>query len=108
VQLLHDFRLLRRLRKVHQLFETSDELFELMCRIEGELKVHSFFMMDENFLLHRTRGPRGAKKGDWLQGIPTNHPRSLSAEIGMRLRASSTPSVSRAPQSRNKVTPVTA
>jgi radical SAM superfamily enzyme YgiQ (UPF0313 family) len=36
-------------------YETGDELFEVMCRIEAELKVHSFFVMDENFLLHRTR-----------------------------------------------------
>jgi hypothetical protein len=36
-------------------YETGDELFEVMCGIESELKVHSFFVMDENFLLHRTR-----------------------------------------------------
>ena len=36
-------------------YETSDELFEVMCGIESELKVHSFFVMDENFLLHRAR-----------------------------------------------------
>ena len=36
-------------------YETGDELFEVMCRIEAELEVHSFFVMDENFLLHRTR-----------------------------------------------------
>jgi radical SAM superfamily enzyme YgiQ (UPF0313 family) len=36
-------------------YETGDELFEVMCRIESELKVHSFFVMDENFLLHRAR-----------------------------------------------------
>ncbi|HMD16704.1 MAG TPA: radical SAM protein [Terriglobales bacterium] len=39
-------------------YETGDELFEVMCRIEAELKVHSFFVMDENFLLHRTRAMR--------------------------------------------------
>ena len=39
-------------------FETGDELFDAMCRIESELKVHSFFVMDENFLLHRTRAMR--------------------------------------------------
>ena len=27
-----------------------------MSQIEAELKVQSFFVMDENFLLHRTRG----------------------------------------------------
>ncbi|MGC2707620.1 MAG: cobalamin-dependent protein [Candidatus Sulfotelmatobacter sp.] len=36
-------------------YETGDELFEVMCRIESELKVQSFFVMDENFLLHRAR-----------------------------------------------------
>jgi radical SAM superfamily enzyme YgiQ (UPF0313 family) len=36
-------------------YETGDELFEVMCGVEAALKVHSFFMMDENFLLHRTR-----------------------------------------------------
>ncbi len=39
-------------------YETGDELFEVMCGIEAELKVHSFFVMDENFLLHRTRAMR--------------------------------------------------
>jgi radical SAM superfamily enzyme YgiQ (UPF0313 family) len=39
-------------------FESGDELFEVMCRIEAELKVHSFFVMDENFLLHRARAMR--------------------------------------------------
>ncbi|MGC2830310.1 MAG: cobalamin-dependent protein [Candidatus Acidiferrum sp.] len=36
-------------------YETGDELFDVMCRIESELKVNSFFVMDENFLLHRAR-----------------------------------------------------
>lgn len=36
-------------------FETGDELFEVMQKMERELKVHSFFVMDENFLLHRNR-----------------------------------------------------
>ena len=39
-------------------YETGDELFEVMCQIEFELKVHSFFVMDENFLLYRTRALR--------------------------------------------------
>ena len=39
-------------------FETGDELFEVMSRMEDELKVHSFFVMDENFLLHRERAMR--------------------------------------------------
>jgi len=39
-------------------YESGDELFDVMCRIEAELKVHSFFVMDENFLLHRARAMR--------------------------------------------------
>ena len=39
-------------------YETGDELFDVMCRIESELKVHSFFVMDETLLLHRTRAMR--------------------------------------------------
>jgi radical SAM superfamily enzyme YgiQ (UPF0313 family) len=39
-------------------FETGDELFEVMCQMEAELKVSSFFVMDENFLLHRARAMR--------------------------------------------------
>jgi hypothetical protein len=36
-------------------YETGDELFEVMSHMEDELKVKSFFAMDENFLLHRER-----------------------------------------------------
>jgi radical SAM superfamily enzyme YgiQ (UPF0313 family) len=39
-------------------FETGDELFEVMAEMEEKLKVHSFFVMDENFLLHRERAMR--------------------------------------------------
>jgi len=39
-------------------FESGDDLFEVMSRMEDELKVHSFFVMDENFLLHRERAMR--------------------------------------------------
>jgi radical SAM superfamily enzyme YgiQ (UPF0313 family) len=39
-------------------FDTGDELFEVMNRVENELKVNSFFVMDENFLLHRHRTMR--------------------------------------------------
>jgi radical SAM superfamily enzyme YgiQ (UPF0313 family) len=39
-------------------FETGDELFAVMSRMEEELKVSSFFVMDENFLLHRERAMR--------------------------------------------------
>jgi radical SAM superfamily enzyme YgiQ (UPF0313 family) len=36
-------------------FETGAELFDVMERMETSLKVQTFFMMDENFLLHRER-----------------------------------------------------
>jgi radical SAM superfamily enzyme YgiQ (UPF0313 family) len=36
-------------------FETGQELFQVMSRLEASLKVHTFFVMDENFLLHRER-----------------------------------------------------
>jgi radical SAM superfamily enzyme YgiQ (UPF0313 family) len=36
-------------------YATGDELFEVMSRIESTLKVRSFFVLDENFLLHRKR-----------------------------------------------------
>jgi radical SAM superfamily enzyme YgiQ (UPF0313 family) len=36
-------------------FETGDELFDVMQQMETRLGVHSFFVMDENFLLHRKR-----------------------------------------------------
>jgi hypothetical protein len=39
-------------------YETGDELFTVMRRIESKLKVRSFFVMDENFLFHRQRALR--------------------------------------------------
>jgi Radical SAM superfamily/B12 binding domain len=39
-------------------YETGDELFEVMQDLERNLKINSFFIMDENFLLHRKRALR--------------------------------------------------
>jgi radical SAM superfamily enzyme YgiQ (UPF0313 family) len=39
-------------------YETGDELFNVMCDIEKTLKVRSFFVLDENFLLHKKRALR--------------------------------------------------
>jgi len=39
-------------------FETGDELFDVMCHAEASLGVQTFFVMDENFLLHRERAMR--------------------------------------------------
>ena len=39
-------------------YETGDELFDIMCQLEQTMQVQSFFVMDENFLLHRKRALR--------------------------------------------------
>ena len=39
-------------------YQTGDELYHVMEQMEREMRVHSFFMMDENFLLHRKRALR--------------------------------------------------
>lgn len=39
-------------------YKSGDELFEIMCGLERDLRVRSFFVMDENFLLHRKRALR--------------------------------------------------
>ena len=39
-------------------YETGDDLYTVMCDIEKNLKVSSFFIMDENFLLQRGRALR--------------------------------------------------
>lgn len=36
-------------------YATGKELFHIMCQLEQEMGVRSFFMMDENFLAHRKR-----------------------------------------------------
>ena len=39
-------------------YRTGDELFHVMCQMERQMGVCSFFMMDENFLFHRKRALR--------------------------------------------------
>ena len=39
-------------------FNTGDELYEVMAGLERKLKVKSFFVMDENFLLQKPRAMR--------------------------------------------------
>jgi radical SAM superfamily enzyme YgiQ (UPF0313 family) len=39
-------------------YPTGEALFAVMCRLARELKVASFFVLDENFLLHRKRALR--------------------------------------------------
>ncbi len=43
-------------------YDTGDELYDVMCRLESEMNVQSFFVMDENFLLYRTRAMRLLEK----------------------------------------------
>jgi radical SAM superfamily enzyme YgiQ (UPF0313 family) len=39
-------------------YQTGDELFDVMCQMEKQMHVRSFFVMDENFLFHRKRALR--------------------------------------------------
>lgn len=39
-------------------YETGDALFDVMHQIEQRIGIHSFFVLDENFLLHRKRALR--------------------------------------------------
>ncbi|HOM16251.1 MAG TPA: cobalamin-dependent protein [Thermoguttaceae bacterium] len=39
-------------------YETGDELFDIMDQLARSMQVRSFFVMDENFLLHRRRALR--------------------------------------------------
>src|SRR5690606_15916345 len=39
-------------------YQTGDELFEVMVGLERDMRVRSFFVADENFLLHRKRALR--------------------------------------------------
>jgi len=39
-------------------YQTGDELFDVMLQLEKAMRVRSFFVMDENFLLHRKRALR--------------------------------------------------
>src|ERR1043165_9230957 len=39
-------------------YDSGDELYRVMAEAESALGVSTFFMMDENFLLHRTRALR--------------------------------------------------
>ncbi len=41
--------------KFKNFFESGEELYGVMANLEEKLKVNSFFILDENFLLHRKR-----------------------------------------------------
>ena len=55
-------------------YETGDALFSIMCDIETKLNVSSFFVLDENFLLHRKRALR-------LLELMTSHQKSWSLYV---------------------------
>lgn len=44
--------------KAIHFYPGGDELFQVMCDLERDQKARSFFVMDENFLLHRKRALR--------------------------------------------------
>lgn len=52
-------------------YETGDELFAIINQLEERLKTQSFFVLDENFLLHRKRALR-------LLKLMQNHEKSWS------------------------------
>ena len=39
-------------------YDSGDQLFDIMCQLETSIDIQSFFVMDENFLLHRKRALR--------------------------------------------------
>lgn len=41
--------------KSNVFYDTGAELFDVLCGLERETQARSFFIMDENFLLHRSR-----------------------------------------------------
>jgi hypothetical protein len=55
-------------------YETGDELFQIMCRLAEKLKIRSFGVMDENFLLHRKRALR-------LLELMENHDKSWTLSV---------------------------
>ncbi len=55
-------------------YETGEELFSVMCRLEEALSVRSFFVLDENFLLHRRRALR-------LLELMEEHGKSWSLDV---------------------------
>jgi hypothetical protein len=44
--------------KFENFYAGGDELFDIMCQLEAQMSVQSFFVADENFLLHRRRALR--------------------------------------------------
>jgi radical SAM superfamily enzyme YgiQ (UPF0313 family) len=55
-------------------YQSGDELFDIMQKIERETQVRSFFVMDENFLFHRRRALR-------LLELMEQHGKSWSLDV---------------------------
>ena len=55
-------------------YETGDELFHVMSQLQRTAGVRSFFVMDENFLLHRKRALR-------LLDLMQNHEKDWSLYV---------------------------
>ena len=72
-------------------FETGDELFAVMCEMEKKLKVRSFFVLDENFLLHKKRALRllelmEANNKSWMLSVFSSARVLLSYTIDQLVR----------------------
>jgi radical SAM superfamily enzyme YgiQ (UPF0313 family) len=48
--------------KFFNFYNTGDELYEVMVQLEKRMKVSTFFVMDENFLLHKKRAMQLLKR----------------------------------------------
>jgi radical SAM superfamily enzyme YgiQ (UPF0313 family) len=48
--------------KFFNFYDTGDELYEVMAQLEKKMKVTTFFVMDENFLLHKKRAMQLLKR----------------------------------------------
>jgi radical SAM superfamily enzyme YgiQ (UPF0313 family) len=81
--------------KFTNFFETGAELYRIMCGVERELNVRSFFVMDENFLLNQPRTldllshlERGGKSWELFVFSSVNAIRKYSMEQLVRLGVS--------------------
>ena len=52
-----------------EFYQTGEELFEIMCALERDLRVKEFFVMDENFLLNKKRAPAIGLDGEARQAV---------------------------------------
>ena len=81
--------------KFTNFFDTGEELYEVMCGLEERLKVKSFFIMDENFLLQKKRAldllrlmQQGRKSWEFYVFSSANAIRKYSTDELVRLGVS--------------------